>query len=46
LQIAIVLASSSILAVSMPMLIAGGICGLLGSVLLLNAVFMFVTTMF
>jgi len=43
LQIAIVLASSSILAVSMPMLIAGSMIGLLGSVLLLNAVFMFVT---
>jgi hypothetical protein len=39
LQIAIVLASSSILAVSMPMLIAGGITGILGSVLLVNAVF-------
>jgi hypothetical protein len=43
LQIAIVLASSSILAVSMPMLIAGSVIGILGSGLLLNAVFMFVT---
>jgi len=46
LQIAIVLASSSILAVSMPMLVAGGLIGLIGSGLLLNAVFMFVTIPF
>jgi len=43
LQIAIVLASSSILAVSMPMLVAGAIIGFLGTGLLLNAIFMFVT---
>jgi len=43
LQIAIVLASSSILAVSMPMLIAGGLFGLAGAVLLINAVFSFIT---
>jgi Domain of unknown function (DUF4337) len=39
LQIAIVLCSSSILAVSMPMLVTGGSLGLLGLVLLINAVF-------
>jgi len=39
LQIAIVLCSSSILAVSMPMLIGGATMGFLGLMLLLNAVF-------
>ena len=43
LQISIVLASSSILAVSMPMLVAGAVIGLIGSGILLNAVFMFIT---
>jgi len=42
LQIAIVLASSSILAVSMPMLCAGAAIGTLGTLFLVNAVFMFV----
>jgi hypothetical protein len=46
LQIAIVLASSSILAVSMPMLIAGGLISIIGSTLLLNTVFSLVSLPF
>lgn len=45
LQIAIVLASSSILAVSMPMLIAGGTIGFIGALLLANAVFSVIPTL-